>query len=227
MSMTDVNQDKEHNKICLFGGTFDPIHKGHIDMARIAADIYGFNKVYILPTGNSYLKSNVSDTEKRCEMVRLAIKDYSDAYKEHNPDLFEVSYYEARSTEPSYTYKTLQYYEEEYTDTDIYYLIGEDSLRYIDKWKCSEEVFRIADILVARRNKPETNIDKSDVRDINEVVDYLKSEYKARIEVFDYDEDISSTKIRKYASCRDYGAVSQYLTPRVLEYIKDNNLYII
>ena len=64
MSMTNVNQDKEHNKICLFGGTFDPIHKGHIDMARIAADIYGFNKVYILPTGNSYLKSNVSDTEK-------------------------------------------------------------------------------------------------------------------------------------------------------------------
>ncbi len=205
-------------KICIFGGTFDPIHIGHIGMAKKAADIYGFDHVYVMPTGNSYLKSNVTDTVHRCEMVQLALDEYNTLY---NKDLFEISYFEAKSIEPSYTYKTLQYYENTFHDSEIYYLIGEDSLRYIDNWKESAEIFRIANIIVARR----INNNKQDQRDIMEVVHFLTDKYSARIDVFDYDNDISSTYIRNAISDRKYELINKYVPSSVIEYIKVNKLY--
>lgn len=215
------NSANYNGKICLFGGTFDPIHKGHMDMALKAASIYGFNRVIVLPTGNSYLKNNVTDTYKRCEMVSLAIEEYNSKYN----DLFEISYYEARSKEPSYTYKTLSYYEKEYAESAIYYLIGEDSLRYIDKWKEAKEIFRIAHIIVARRN----NEKESDNRNINQVVNQLELDYNANIQVFDYNMDISSTQIRNAIKDSDNikanYRIQDYIPSSVLDYIRENNLY--
>lgn len=211
-SNISVDNNSSENKICLFGGTFNPIHKGHINMARTAAHIYGFNKIILMPTGNSYLKKNVLASDIRYQLVRLMID---------GDDLFELSLYEAESTEPSYTYKTLQHYKKIMPETKIYYLIGEDSLRYIDKWKEPAIIFEHAIIIVAKRPGANTGAE----RELEEVALQLKNDYSADIRIFDYNMNISSTMIRNAFNEGNIDDISSYLKSEQIEYIKANKLY--
>lgn len=205
-------ENTSSNKICLFGGTFDPIHKGHISMAKKVLELYAFDKIIFLPTGNSYLKTNVSDSSVRCEMVKLSIE---------SDNSFEISYFEAQSDKPSYTYITLEHFKKLYPETDIYYLIGEDSLRYIENWKSSEIIFKLAHLLVAKRRNSKTNEDIS----IEDVKNSLEVKYGAKIDIFDFDMNISSTNIRNAVNNNHISEISDYLDENVLDYVINTNLY--
>lgn len=204
-------ENTSSNKICLFGGTFDPIHKGHISMAKKVLELYNFDKIIFLPTGNSYLKTNVSDSSIRCEMVELSIED---------DNRFEISYFEAKSDKPSYTYITLDYFKNLYPESQIYYLIGEDSLRYIENWKSSEIIFKLAHLLVAKRSSSSSNNPS-----IEDVMTSLIDRYGAQIDIFDFDMDISSTTIRNAVKAGKMSEISDYIDKNVLDYILDNQLY--
>lgn len=208
MNITNVSQ----KRICLFGGTFDPIHFGHISMANKAIEVFNFNEIVFLPTGNSYLKTNVTEASKRCDMVEIATR---------SNEKFTISYIEAKSDVPSYTYITLQKYKKMYPDTELYYLIGEDSLRYIEFWKESQTIFDLCHIIVARRNNDSTK----DNRDYNDVVSGLLERYGARISSFDFDMPISSTAIRNAFKSDNTKEIEPYIDSEVYKYIKDNNLY--
>lgn len=197
-------------KVGVFGGTFDPIHMGHLILAQNALEEVGLDKVLIMPSGCSYLKDTdkVSKKEHRVEMTRLAIEDNA---------LFELSTIEADREGNSYTYETFEILCHENPDTDYYYIIGADVFMSMKTWNRPEEIFKRCTIVCARRD----NIPK---KDLDDMLVFLQKEYDAKVMFMDVPEvRISSTDIKdlikRGMSCR------YYLNKKVIEYIKENGLY--
>ena len=115
----------EKRRIGIMGGTFNPIHYGHLIIAENACEQFDLDQVLFIPTGHTPHKkfSGKEMTYHRCEMVRLAIKD--------NPH-FSISLCEVEQSETCYTYKTLELLQEEYPDADLYFILGADSLDTFD-----------------------------------------------------------------------------------------------
>ncbi len=103
-------------RVGIMGGTFNPIHYGHLRLAQEAQQQVLLDKILFMPSGRSYMKKNVLDTQKRVEMTALAIKQYSK---------FELSLIEAQKTGNTYTCETLQYLTRTNSDTQYYFIIGQ------------------------------------------------------------------------------------------------------
>ena len=205
------------SNICIFGGTFNPIHNGHINMARKAFDNFGIDKMIFVPTGDSYLKSGVIDANIRYEMVKLALEEYG---------LFDISDVELKRTGPSYTYETVLYFRNLYTDDKIYILIGEDSLRYIETWKNPELIFANASVISAGRKGEENNTENANITDsVNDIINNLHNKYGADIYAFDFHDDISSSYIRKCIENNNIAEVKPFIPASVFEYINHLKLY--
>ncbi len=137
--------EKRSQKIGIMGGTFDPIHYGHLLIAQSAAEEFDLDRVLFLPTGKSPHKpeDQVTLPALRCEMVRLAILN--------NP-CFSLLTLEAENTEINYTCITLQKIQRMHPDARLYFIMGQDSLRDFHSWKNPQEIGRQASVLVAVRN---------------------------------------------------------------------------
>ena len=105
----------EMKKIGIMGGTFNPIHNGHLVIAESAREQFGLQKVWFLPSGRPPHKRETMPASRRCEMVSLAIAD--------NP-FFILDRRETESPEISYTYATLEAYKKEDPSTDLYFILG-------------------------------------------------------------------------------------------------------
>lgn len=194
----------------IMGGTFDPIHYGHLLIAQSAAEEFHLEQVIFLPTGKSPHKSNsqVTGPDIRCDMVKLAIAD--------NPK-FELSLLEAENTDINYTYLTLQKLHQMYPDTHFYFIMGEDSLDDFVDWKHPEEICRLASILVAVRNDTGDSIQKKIIRAVKD--------YSADIHMLHAPNvSISSRDIRKRIQT---GKNVHYMLPKEVEtFIRRHSLYI-
>lgn len=197
-------------KICLFGGTFSPIHIGHLQMAKQVLDSLKFDAFYFIPTGDSYLKTDVLDAKLRLEMTRLGVKDYFG-----EDDRVIVSDVEVLRDGPSYSYETVLYFKERFTKEQLYFLVGEDSVCYMDKWKNPSIIFDNAKILVCKRSLDKDQLSSS--------IASLNKAYGADISVFEYDMPISSTYIRD--NIYDGDKCKKMVTDSVYKYILDNNIY--
>ena len=189
-------------KIGIFGGSFNPPHKMHKEIAIELIKKHYVDKVIFVPTGSKY-KNNLLSDKVRLNMLELMCKDTNN---------LEVSDFELKD-DVVYTYLTLNYFKNKYKDDEIYFICGTDNLSYIDKWKRGEYILSNNKILVIKRNTD----------DINALLDKYK-DYKDNIIVTDIKEnEISSTKIREmiYNNKR----VENYLDKSVDLYIRDNNLY--
>ena len=113
-------------KIGIIGGTFDPIHNGHLYIARKAMEEFNLSKVLFIPTGVSYMKTDVSGAVHRYEMVRLAIKNYP---------AFEISDLEVFRGGNTYTCETIAELKKEYPDVKFYFIIGVDTLFMMENGK--------------------------------------------------------------------------------------------
>ncbi len=141
----------------LFGGTFDPIHLGHLITAEVLAEKLSLDKVVFIPAGVPPHKKAIPITSAnhRVNMVKLAIKD--------NPK-FTIDLYEINKTSPSYTIETVEYFKRKFPDDEIILLIGADSLPELPDWFKFDELIGIVEIKSAYRGG----------FDINEVFDRLK-----------------------------------------------------
>lgn len=193
-------------KIGVFGGSFNPPHKMHEDIAKELVDKHVVDKVVYVPTGGQYkYKSNLVDDQKRYEMIKL-ITD--------KDERFDVSDYELKD-HVVYTCETLAHFKEEYPNDEIYFVCGTDNLSYIDKWKNGVEILKNYKILV---------IDRS-TNDISELLEQFK-EYKNNIVVAPVNpRDVSSTEIRELIKKDNYEDLKKYLDKDVIEYIHEENLY--
>ncbi len=135
----------ERRRIGLFGGTFDPIHLGHLAAAQEAADRLALDVVEFIPAHQQPLKERaprVSDDE-RLAMVRAATAD--------NP-CFRVSTIELERPAPSYTMETLRLLRETYgADTELFFLLGVDAANTLDRWLGAAEILRLVRLVVMSR----------------------------------------------------------------------------
>ena len=127
-------------KTGLYGGAFDPVHIGHIAVARGARE-YGLDRIIFIPTGNMPHKERCKATDdERLEMLSLVMEDG-----------FEISDYEIRRSGVSYSADTIEHMKKIYPEDELYFIVGDDSYGYIDKWKDPQRIFENAKLLVYPR----------------------------------------------------------------------------
>lgn len=192
------------------GGTFNPIHNGHLMIARKALEQFQLEKIIFLPCGIPYMKAGqkIAPGNVRAEMTRLAIEPYPD---------FTLSTFEIDQHTSTYTYVTLEAFRKANPDTEYYFIMGADSLFHITSWKKPERIFANCVILAAVR-------DKKTPAEMKQQIALLKREYHARIFLLQTDYlPVSSSEIRKKLS--EGEDVCKELPSRVLSYIQAHHLY--
>ncbi|WP_459076787.1 nicotinate-nucleotide adenylyltransferase [Herbivorax alkaliphila] len=199
-------------KIGILGGTFNPIHNGHLIMAEAIREDFRLDKVLFIPSGNPPHKSKneVIDKEHRYNMVCEAINEN---------DFFEKSRIEIEREGYTYTIDTLKRLKaSQKEDVLLYYIIGADVLYDLNKWKDYQSVFKTCEFIAALR--PGSR--KEEFRDR---IKYLNNNFEAKIYSVNIPLiDISSTEIRKRVK---EGKSIKYLVPENVEnYIKNNKLYL-
>ncbi|GAB4298086.1 MAG: nicotinate-nucleotide adenylyltransferase [Ignavibacteriaceae bacterium] len=188
-------------KAGIFGGTFDPIHHGHLITAQSVREIRNLEKIIFIPSFIPPHKQNqqITSPEHRLEMVKLAVEPVP---------FFEWSDFEIKAGRVSYTIDTLKEFRKNYDQLE--FIIGYDNIFQFHKWKDADEIIKLAQIIVLKRkssHKPE----------------FIDKYYKAAVFVETRAIEISATDIRN--RIRD-GLPVYYLTPdKVLNYIEKNNLY--
>ncbi len=195
-------------KIGILGGTFNPIHNGHLLIAKHALIELELDSVLVMPNHHPQYRSieGVSD-EDRINMIKLAIKD---------EEGFIYSDVEILREGATYTVDTLRQLKELSPDDEFYFIMGADSLMYFDKWRSPDEIVRLSNILVAVRG--EDDIDKC-LKKIKELgygnrITMLKSPNTV----------ISSSNIRERV--RDGLDIGELVPDSVEDYIIKHGLYI-
>lgn len=198
-------------KIGIMGGNFNPPHLAHLMAAEYAACELGLEKVIFLPTGKiSYKDSRENASAKdRFEMTRLAISQYP---------MFDISDIESVSEKYSYTCFTLEKLKELYKDARLYFIVGADSLDYMDRWKHPQRIFELSSVAVVDRQGFGTGRCLKKAKE-------LEAKFEADIHFVEMPRlDISSSIVRERIASGQ--PVEDMLTDTVLAYIRENNLYI-
>ena len=201
---------EKRKKIGIMGGTFNPIHFGHLLLAETAYHQFDLDEVLIMPTKNPYYKKRTNSVteEDRVKMVQLAIEDNAH---------FRLSKEELNREGTTYTVETLRNLTGNNPDCDYYFIMGADSLYHIESWKEPAAILEMAVIVVAGRGGSSSSLDSQ--------IEYIENKYEANIFLLNSPNlEISSNDIRRRIRT---GESIRYLLPQtVAEYIHTNHLYI-
>lgn len=198
------------SRIGILGGTFNPIHNGHIQMAEYSHDAAKLDKVILMPTFVPPHKesANLVSCEHRFNMCRLASAELPYA---------EVSDFEIKLEGKSYTYRTLQLLKSQNENDDFYFIVGADMFLSMQNWKNPEIIFRLATVIAIPR-------DDDSVSELKEHYDKVLKKMGAKAIILNHSVlTVSSTYVRDNI---DNGtALENLIDSRVFNYIKENNLY--
>jgi nicotinate-nucleotide adenylyltransferase len=187
-------------RLGVMGGTFDPIHFGHLVAASEAASAFDLDKVLFVPTGEPWQKQEITSSAHRVEMTRLAIAGNS---------LFDISTIDVDRSGPTYTVDTLRDIHTAYPAADVFFITGADSISQIDTWKDSEQIWPLANFVGVTRPGHSLEVPKSARGEVS----LLEIPALA----------ISSTDIRARVKA---GKPIDYLLPNaVIDYIHAKHLY--
>lgn len=199
-------------KTGIMGGTFNPIHNGHLMLAKHVKEEFGLDEIWFMPNGNPphKLQEEIrTDTKDRLNMVNLAIQE--------EPS-FVLQPYEAKKETVSYSYQTMETFSRLYPERKFYFIIGADSLFQVETWGHPERFLTACTIIAAKRETNETD------ERMSEQIRYLNKKYNADIR-FSHSPvfPVSSSEIRKLLQ---EGKTIRNLVPdSVLGYIRRNQLY--
>ena len=191
-------------RVGLFGGTFNPLHNAHLEVARTALNQYELSSIVFVPNGIPPHKEQVlgGDKEARYEMVRLVVESIPE---------FDVSRIEVDREGPSYTIDTIRALKEDYPQ-GICFIVGADRLLKLDTWKEPHELLRSVPFVIAPRSG--VSLDVFDVSPFREaVIVPLEME----------DVDLSSSALRERIRCGE--SIREWVPRQVAEYIEEHKLY--
>ncbi|GHV03499.1 nicotinate-nucleotide adenylyltransferase [Clostridia bacterium] len=202
-------------KIALFGGAFDPPHKGHTALVSLILQEFGLSEIIVLPAGDPPHKTAAASAQDRLAMCRLAFQNLS-ARNAPADSRVAVSDYEIAAGGISYTYQTLAHFHGVFGDKP-YFIVGADSMLQILHWKQPEQIACHGKLIVAGR-PPYDHALESAVSAYREKTGGEVFVSRSRV------PDISSTEIRILHSFG--GDLSDYLDPPILGYIQKHHLYL-
>ncbi|CAH2214174.1 nicotinate-nucleotide adenylyltransferase [Tepidibacter aestuarii] len=197
-------------KIGIMGGTFNPIHYGHLATAEAVRNRYDLDKIIFMPSGNPPHKSKKEIIDKKHRYNMTMIATMSNIY-------FETSDIEIKRDGMTYTVDTLEQLKENYKNSQIFFITGADALCDIDSWKYLDKNFELATFVGATRPGIECD-------EVNQKIDQLKQKYNANIlNIYVPSLDISSTDLRE--RIKKIESIKYLLPENVEKYIYKNNLY--
>ncbi len=208
MNCYSKDAGKKHN-IGIFGGTFNPVHNGHLTIAKCALQQFDLDRVVFVPTGHTAYKDYAGDdmSMHRLRMLELAVA---------SEPRFSVSSDEIDSGRVNYTYLTLERIQGDYPDSQLFFIIGGDSLRDFSIWRHPEIICAEAVILVAAR---------ADCGDIDFLIGDMSACFGGDFRRIDAPIlDISSTEIRRMV--KENSDIRSLVPSAVADYIYSNHLYM-
>ncbi|HRX15060.1 MAG TPA: nicotinate-nucleotide adenylyltransferase [Spirochaetota bacterium] len=193
------------NRIAIFGGTFNPVHNGHLQNASHIADEFQLDRILFVPAKIPVHKriNNDPGPEERSYMLSLAIRADS---------RFELSTLEIERNSESYSIYTVRSVIKNYPDSKIFFIVGSDSFNTITGWKNYGELISLVHFIVMKR--PGDSI-REEVLDIIPSVSIAKN-----VEI-----DVSSTKIREFI--KEKKDCAKLLPDKVLSYINEKEFYLL
>ena len=206
-------QTTKAERIGILGGTFDPIHLGHLIIAEQARDQYKLDRVLLIPSGHSYFKDNrsrkVQPAQIRLEMTKIAAGNYKP---------FEVSDIEVNRPGNTYSFETLEELKAQNPESELFFIVGADTICSMRTWREPKRIFDVCTVLAAMRE------DQVDPEEFQKQTRALQRDFGARIfPVSIPNIGISSTQIRERAAS---GKSVHYLVPDALEsYIIETGIY--
>ncbi len=197
-------------RIGIMGGTFDPIHMGHLLLAEWAKSEAGLNEVWLIPTGISYRKAEreVAPAGDRLCMTELAVKE-NGHFKCLDLEITRGGY--------TYSYVTLEELARAYPEDGFYFILGADCLFTMETWKCPERILGCCKLIAAVR-------DEASMEEMAEKKAELEQRFGGEILLLPFVRmSISSTEIRERIK---QGKSVRYMVPdSVLAYIEERGLY--
>lgn len=198
-------------KIGIMGGTFDPIHIGHLILGEKSYEQFGLDEVWFMPAGRPPHKKNRNNSatdEQRVEMIQRAIE---------GNDHFQLCLEDMSTDGYSYTYLLLARLCEKYPEYDFYFIIGADSLFDFDGWKEPGRICQLAHILVAGRNE-------SGETELNKRITELTERYHGSFSIIHNPNlHIASNMLREWVKREQ--SIRYYVPDSVWEYIREQHIY--
>ena len=192
-------------KIGILGGSFDPIHNGHLNMALKSYEQYDLDEVWLIPNGNAPHKDSdkMANSADRLAMCKLVAQEYP---------FLKACDIEIISKEYSYTYITVTKLQEIHPEHEFFFIMGADSLDYFDKWRKPDVIASVCKILVINR-------DEFSEEDMTKKIGRINAIFPADIRIVHCPKvDVSSTELRAKLDKTN-------LLPAVYKYICEHDLY--
>jgi len=195
-------------KIAVFGGAFNPVHNGHINLVNHYINLLKPDKLLIIPTANPPHRENNNFVrqEHRFNMLKLAFDFCSKV---------EISDIEFNMQGKSYTYNTICEIKRLYDNADIYLIVGEDQFLYFDKWYEYRKILDAVTVCTAQRNKNKAQKLKAFAENVLNSKKYIIADFDPVI--------VSSSEIRE--KLKNNERVDDLIPEKVLNYINENELY--
>lgn len=194
-------------RLCVFQGTFNPIHKVHLEVAKFAKEYYNFERILFIP---AYIPPHKSVDKNlalhRFNMVKLAISEYNG---------FDISDIEYKREGNSYTYNTILELRKAYniTDEKINFLIGTDAFIKIRTWYNTDKLKELIHFIVFKRTNEFNKDDFNELRGFGYDFEFAPMNYI----------DVSSTRLRE--NLGNGISINDMELPKIREYIKEHGLY--
>lgn len=222
--MNELGLTKQlNNDYVVFGGTFDPVHLGHLNSAQELAQVMGYQRLILMPCGDAYHKGgNTSSAKHRLAMLNLAVQEIN---KSPAGTILQVDDRETRRQGATYTVDTLQALRDELgPDAHLVWVMGTDAAQGLHQWHDWQRMFELANIIVVARNgevfHPTHVWPASHVEDIKQFKGQSHGVYHT---VCLTPVDISSSDIR--LALQSSKSVENHVPQTILNYVEQHGLY--
>jgi len=205
-------------KIALFGGSFDPVHKGHLSVATYAQHELDLDQIIFIPCAQSPHKPehNYTDDTHRLAMLELAIQGLSWA---------QISDYELKAPTPSYSLHTIRHFQSEYPEAELYWILGSDQWDKLDTWYEHQRILKLVNFIIYPRVEKIERAEKNDKSNYNSTPPFKVNDLSLEAQPIYLDQasylPISSTLIRKNLNLEH-----SKMNEQVYQYALKHQLYL-